>query len=628
MIPYLQVEDVSKSFGDLVLFQDIRFAVGKDQRVGLIARNGAGKTTLLKIIAGIESQDSGSIVWQNDLRIGYLDQNPMLDTSKSIIENVFASGDEKGEAIFAYQLAMASHSKSEMEHALDLMDKHSAWDIEVKARQILTQLKIFNLDQSVGTLSGGQQKRVALAAALINEPDFLILDEPTNHLDLDMVEWLEDFLKNSRITLLMVTHDRFFLNRVCTDIVELDQKELFWYKGNYAYYIEKRQERIEARSAQVEKASNLYRRELDWMRRSPPARTTKAKYRIDAFYDLRSKATQRFSNSNVRINVGAARLGKKILEAKGLEKSFGDLIVLKDFSYTFNRFERLGIVGDNGTGKSTFLNVITQAIPADKGVIEVGETVVFGYYRQEGMKIREDMKVIDVAREVAEVVTLGDGKTLSVSQFLNMFLFAPEVQNAYVHKLSGGEKRRLYLLTILMRSPNFLILDEPTNDLDIETLNVLETYLESFPGVVLAVSHDRHFLEKVVDGLLIFEGNGDISGFPGSYTDYYDWKKEQQKLEQQAQRAAVPKAKPKAKSAADSKLRKLTYAERKEMETLSDEIESLENEKAEIESTINSGTLPHDELIGQSNRIAELIHLLDTKGERWLELMEIDENGG
>jgi ATP-binding cassette subfamily F protein uup len=362
------------------------------------------------------------------------------------------------------------------------------------------------------------------------------------------------------------------------------------------------------------------------MRRSPPARTSKAKYRIDAFYDLRSKATQRFSNSNVRINVGAARLGKKILEAKGLEKSFDELVILKDFSYTFNRYERLGIVGDNGTGKSTFLNIITQAIPADKGVIEVGETVVFGYYRQEGMTIQEDMKVIDVAREVAEVVTLGDGKTLSVSQFLNMFLFAPEVQNAYVNKLSGGEKRRLYLLTILMRSPNFLILDEPTNDLDIETLNVLETYLESFPGVVLAVSHDRHFLEKVVDGLLIFEGNGEISGFPGSYSDYYDWKKEQQKMEQQALRAAEPKAKPKAKS--DSKPRKLSFAERKEMEKLSNEIESLENEKAEIETAINSGTLPHDELIGQSNRIAELLHLLDTKGERWLELMEIDENAG
>lgn len=625
MIPYLQVEDISKSFGDLVLFQNIRFTVAKDQRVGFLARNGAGKTTLLRIIAGIESKDSGSIVWQNNLRIGYLDQNPTLDTSKSIIENVFAASIDKAKAISCYQNAMVSQSKEDMAIALEQMDKQNAWDVEVKARQILTQLKITDLSQHVQTLSGGQQKRVALAAALINDPDFLILDEPTNHLDLDMVEWLEDFLKNSRITLLMVTHDRYFLNRVCTDIIELDHKELYWYKGNYSYFIEKRQERVTSRSAQIDKASNLLRRELDWMRRSPPARTTKAKYRIDAFYELRAKATQRFSNSNVRIQVGAARLGKKILEAKGLEKSFGDLIILNDFSYTFNRFERLGIVGDNGTGKSTFLNVITQAIQTDKGIIEVGDTVVFGYYRQEGMKIREDMKVIDVAREVAEVVTLADGKTLSVSQFLNMFLFPPDVQNAFVNKLSGGEKRRLYLLTILMRNPNFLILDEPTNDLDIETLNVLEEYLENFPGVVLAVSHDRHFLDKVVDGLLIFDGNGEISGFPGSYSDYYDWKKEQQKQDQTVQKPQESKPKSKANNA---RIRKLTFSEKRELEGLNSEIDQLENEKSDLESQINSGTLHHEDLLKMSNRISEIIKLLDTKSERWLELMEIDENAG
>jgi ATP-binding cassette subfamily F protein uup len=625
MIPYLQVEDICKSFGDLVLFQDLRFTIGKDQRVGLIARNGAGKTTLLKIIAGIESKDSGNIVWQNDLQVGYLDQNPELDASKSIIENVFVASGEKAMAISIYQNAMETHIKDDMAHALELMDKHNAWDVEVKARQILTQLKITDLHQSVSTLSGGQQKRVALAAALINDPDLLILDEPTNHLDLDMVEWLEDFLKNSRITLLMVTHDRFFLNRVCTDIIEIDHRELYWYKGNYSYYIEKRGERIAARSAQIDKATNLFKRELDWMRRSPPARTTKAKYRIDAFYDLRATATQRFSNSNVKINVGAARLGKKILEVKGLEKSFDNIIILKDFSYTFNRYERLGIVGDNGTGKSTFLNIITSAIPADKGVIEVGETVVFGYYRQEGMNIRDDMKVIEVAREVAEIVNLGDGKSLSVTQFLNMFLFAPDVQNAFVSKLSGGEKRRLYLLTILMRNPNFLILDEPTNDLDIETLNVLENYLENFPGVVLTVSHDRHFLDKVVDGLLIFDGNGEISGFPGSYSDYYDWKKELQREELIAQKAIEQK--PKAK-ASTSKIRKLTFAERRELETLSADIELLENEKAETEAIINSSNLPHDDLLQKSKRIAEIINILDTKGERWLDLMEIEENQG
>ena len=625
MILYLQVEGISKSFGDLVLFQDINFTIGKDQRVGFIARNGAGKTTLLKIIAGIESKDTGNIVWQNDLGLGYLDQNPELDPTKSIIENVFSSSEDKAKAIFEYQHALISDHKDTLQKALELMDKHNAWDVEVKARQILTQLKITDLEQSVKTLSGGQQKRVALAAALINEPDFLILDEPTNHLDLDMVEWLEDFLKTSRITLLMVTHDRFFLNRVCTDIIELDNKELYWYKGNYSYYIEKRQDRISARSAQIDKASNIYKRELDWMRRSPPARTTKAKYRIDAFYELRAKATQRFSNSNVKIKVGAARLGKKILEVRGLEKSYGEITILKNFSYTFNRYERLGIVGDNGTGKSTFLNVITQAIPADRGTLELGETVVFGYYRQEGMNIREDMKVIDVAREVAEVVTLGDGKTLSVSQFLNMFLFAPSVQNAYVHKLSGGEKRRLYLLTILMRNPNFLILDEPTNDLDIETLNVLEDYLANFPGVVLAVSHDRHFLDKVVDGLLIFEGNAEISGFPGSYTDYYDWKKERQRDELLAQKPSASKSKPKSSS---TKARKLTFAERRELDALTLEIENLENEKSETESIINSGIVPHDELLQKSQRIAEIIKLLDTKSERWLQLMEIDENAG
>ncbi|MDD2278912.1 MAG: ABC-F family ATP-binding cassette domain-containing protein [Bacteroidales bacterium] len=624
MIPYLQVEDISKSFGDLVLFQDIRFTVGKDQRVGLIARNGAGKSTLLKIITGVESKDSGNIVWQNDLQVGYLDQNPTLDSERSIIENVFASAGEKAKAIFSYQKALALGAKGDMQSALDLMEKHNAWDVEIKARQILTDLKITDLGQHVSTLSGGQQKRVALAAALVSEPDFLILDEPTNHLDLDMVEWLEDYLKNSRITLLMVTHDRFFLNRVCTDIIEIDHKEIFWYKGNYSYFIEKRQERIDARTAQVDKASNLFKKELDWMRRSPQARTTKAKYRIDAFYEIREKATQRFGNNDVRIKVGAARLGKKILEAKGLHKSFGDIAILNDFSYTFNRFERLGIVGDNGTGKSTFINVITQSIPSDKGTIEVGETVVFGYYRQEGMKINDNLRVIDAAREIAEVVTLGDGKTLSTSQFLAMFLFEPDVQNAFVSKLSGGEKRRLYLLTILMRSPNFLILDEPTNDLDIETLNVLESYLENFPGVVLVVSHDRHFLDKVVDGLLIFEGNGEISGFPGAYTDYYEWKKEQQIIIQK-EKPIQEKPKPKPSS---QKQRKLSFTERNEMESLSVDIESLENEKAEIESEINSSSLHHDDLMRKSQRIAQIIEILDSKGERWLELMDIDENAG
>lgn len=622
MIPYLQVEELTKAFGDLVLFENIKFTVSKDERVGIIARNGAGKTTLLRMISGIESIDNGTVVWQNDLRVGYLDQNPELDNRKTIVENVMVAAGSEAEAVRKYQRAMSSGTKEDMQEALDLMDRHHAWDLEIKARQILTILKITDLTQKVATLSGGQKKRVALAAALISEPDFLILDEPTNHLDLGMIEWLEDYLKSSRITLLMVTHDRFFLDRVCTDIVELDHGELYWYKGNYSYFIEKREERIAARTAQVDRASNLLRKELDWMRRSPPARTSKAKYRIDAFYELRSKATQRFDDNNIRIKVGAARLGKKILEAKGLHKSFGEITILKDFSYTFSRYERLGIVGDNGTGKTTFIDVITGAIPYDQGAIELGETVVFGYYRQAGMKIDEGKKVIDVAREVAEVVTLGDGKTLSVSQFLNMFLFEPKVQNNFVSKLSGGEKRRLYLLTILMRSPNFLILDEPTNDLDIETLNVLESYLESFPGVVLTVSHDRHFLDKVVDGLLIFDGDGEISGFPGSYSDYYQWKREQPvetpKVEQEK-----PKPKPKTGS---NRPRKLTYAEKRELESLTAEIDQLEAEKTQLEEEINSGELHHDMLLEKSEGIAQIITLLDEKGGRWLELLEIEEN--
>ncbi len=626
MIPYLQVEDITKSFGDLVLFENIRFTVAKDQRVALIARNGTGKTTLLKIIAGVEQFDSGSIVWQNNLNVGYLDQNPQLDTSKSILENVFLSCPKISEALQLYHKAVESGDENKLQHSIELMDRSNAWEKELKAKQILTQLKLTDFEKPVKSLSGGQHKRVALAAALVNEPDFLIFDEPTNHLDLDMVEWLEEYLSNSKLTILMVTHDRYFLDRVCTDIIEIDEKKLFWYKGNYSYFLEKRQERVDARSSQVEKAGNLLRRELDWIRRSPPARTSKAKYRIDAFYELRSKATQRFSDNNVRINIGAARLGKKILEVKKLSKSFGNLTLLKDFSYTFNRFERLGIVGRNGTGKSTFLNLITSTIPADSGTIEVGETIVYGYYRQEGMNIREDLKVIDAAREIAEVVTLADGKTLSVSQFLNMFLFPHEVQNNYVYKLSGGEKRRLYLLTILMRNPNFLILDEPTNDLDIQTLNVLENYLENFPGVVLVVSHDRHFLDKVVDGLLIFEGNSEIWGFPGSYSDFYDWNREQARLNQLEQKK-IEQEKPKTQTKQlKEQPTKLSFGEKRELENLTNEIEELETEKSQLEETLNSRNLSHHELNEKSNRISEIIEQLDKKSERWFLLTEKDEN--
>jgi ATP-binding cassette subfamily F protein uup len=619
MASLLQVEGLTKSFGDLVLLTDINFSIAADQRVGLIARNGAGKTTLLRIIAGLESPDSGKVVWQKGTRFGYLDQNPDLDQSRTILENVFRGNDEASKAISRYELALEKSDRDELQKATELMDNLNAWDIEVRARQILSKLKLHDLDQSISTLSGGQQKRVALAASLISDPDFLILDEPTNHLDLDMVEWLEEYLRTCRITLFMVTHDRYFLDRICNVIIEIDEREIYSYSGGFSYYLEKRQERIESRALQVEKATNIYRRELEWMRRSPPARTTKAKYRIDAFYSIREQASQRFYDGSVRINVGAARLGSKIIEVKGLSKSFDKLKVIDNFSYTFNRFERLGIVGRNGTGKTTFLNLITGNIPLDSGIIETGETVVFGYYRQGGMDIRDDMKVIDVAREIAEVVKLADGKTLTVSQFLGMFLFPPSTQNAFVYKLSGGEKRRLFLCTILMKSPNFLILDEPTNDLDIQTLQILEEYLENFPGVVLVVSHDRHFLDKVVDGLLIFEGDGEISGFPGSYTDYYEWNKEQQKEAE----ASKPKAETKPKSSpAAKKSAKMSFAEKRELETLSAEVDSLENEKAQLEAEANSGTLDHHNLAKKSARIGEIINLLDTKGERWLELME------
>lgn len=624
MIPLLQVEGLSKSFGDLELLSNINFTINSEQRVGLIARNGAGKTTLLRIIFGLDTPNLGKVTWQKGVRIGYLDQEPNLDPARSILENVFMGYDEVSRAITRYELAIQKTDKEEIQKATEAMDSLNAWSIEVEARQILSRLKVTDLSQPVSSLSGGQHKRVALAASLISEPDFLILDEPTNHLDLDMVEWLEEYLRTNRITLLMVTHDRYFLDRVCTDIIEIDEKEVYRYKGGYSYFLQKRQERIDSRAAQVERASNLYRRELEWMRRTPQARTTKAKYRIDAFYSIREQAHQRFCNDNVRINVGAARLGKKILDVKGLSKSFGSLRVIDNFSYTFNRYERLGIVGRNGTGKTTFLNLITGNLPSDSGSIETGETVVFGYYRQSGMSIRDDMKVIDVARKIAEVVKLADGKTLSVSQFLSMFLFPPSVQNAFVYKLSGGEKRRLYLCTILMQSPNFLILDEPTNDLDIQTLQVLEEYLEGFPGVVLVVSHDRYFLDKVVDGLLIFDGNAEISGFPGSYSDYYEWNRGQER-----QNAAAAKtreaAKPKS-SVSERKTSKMTYAEKRELEMLSTEIDNLENEKAQLEAEVNAGSIDHHSLSQKSARIGEIIQLLDSKGERWLELMDKQEN--
>ncbi|KAF5075648.1 Energy-dependent translational throttle protein EttA [anaerobic digester metagenome] len=622
MVPYLQVENLTKSFGDLVLFEDLSFTVGKEQRVGLIARNGTGKTTLMRIISGQDSPDSGSIIFTKDLRYGFLEQEPQLDVNATVLQNVFASNPKIAEAIAKYEAALTASAETDLQKAVEEMDRLEAWDYEVKAQQVLSKLGITDFTTRVSTLSGGQRKRIALASVLINEPDILVLDEPTNHLDLEMVEWLEEYLTKGKFTILMVTHDRFFLDRVCTDIIEIDQKQLYWYRGNYAYFTEKRQDRLDAKQSEVNRAINLLRTETEWMRRTPQARTTKSKYRIEAFYELREKAQQRTDKRSVGIHVGAARLGKKVLEVKHLKKAFGDKRILNDFTYTFNRFERLGIIGPNGAGKSTFLNLITGKIQPDSGVIEVGETIVYGYYRQEGMQIREDMKVIDVAREVAEVVTLGNGSTITASQFLTQFLFPPETQQSYVYKLSGGEKRRLYLLTILMRSPNFLILDEPTNDLDILTLNVLEDYLQSFDGVVLVVSHDRFFMDKVVDGLLVFEGDGEINGFPGSYTEYREWAREQEREEAKRVEASAPKADKKKPERV--KERKLTFNERRELDTLTAEIDALETEKTTLEEELSSGNLSVTDITAKSQRIAQIMQLLESKGERWFELSELE----
>jgi len=620
---YLQVENLTKSFGDLELFKDIKFTVEEGQRVGIIARNGAGKTSLLKICAGKDTPDSGNVVYKNDLHTAYLEQEPTLDESATVIENVFSSNDQIANAIRTYEKVLLNDNKDLLQHAIEEMDRLSAWDHEVKARQILSKLRLDDFNKKVSLLSGGQRKRVALASALINNPDFLILDEPTNHLDLDMVEWLEEYLLKNRYTILMVTHDRFFLDRVCSDIIEFDQKQLYWYKGNYAYFLEKRQERIASQNSEVEKATNLLRRESEWMGRMPQARGTKAKYRIDAFYQLKEKANQRRDDSEVEINVKTSRLGKKVLELKSISKKFEDKTILKEFSYTFGRNEKLGIIGQNGTGKTTFLNIITGNLMPDSGIAELGETVVIGYYKQEGIKIREDQKVIDVAREIAEVVTLGDGKTLSTSQFLNLFLFSPETQYGFVSKLSGGEKRRLYLLTILMRNPNFLILDEPTNDLDILTLNVLEEYLRNFKGVVIVVSHDRHFMDKVVEGLLVFEGNGEISGFPGSYSEYREWVKENEENQPKEIKTKTQNKPEKAKPESQ-KARKLTFNEKRELDTITIEIAKLEEEKVKLEVEMNSGSLSHDELTEKSARYSEVLKQLDTKSERWFELSEIE----
>ena len=617
-VPYLQIDNLTKSFGDLVLFENISFGIAEGQRVGLIAKNGSGKTTLLNIIAGKEGYDSGNIVFRRDLRVDYLEQDPQYPEELTVLEACFHHGNSTVELIKEYERCMETEGHPGLENLLARMDQEKAWEYEQKAKQILSQLKIRNFDQKVKQLSGGQLKRVALANALITEPDLLILDEPTNHLDLDMTEWLEDYLRRTNLSLLMVTHDRYFLDRVCSEIIEIDNQQIYQYKGNYSYYLEKRQERIEAKSVEIERANNLYRTELDWMRRMPQARGHKARYREDAFYELEKVAKQRFNNDNVKLEVKASYIGSKIFEADHLFKSFGDLKILDDFSYIFARYEKMGIVGNNGTGKSTFIKILMGQVAPDSGTVDVGETVRFGYYSQDGLQFDEQMKVIDVVQDIAEVIELGNGKKLTASQFLQHFLFTPETQHSYVYKLSGGERRRLYLCTILMRNPNFLVLDEPTNDLDIITLNVLEEYLQNFKGCVIVVSHDRYFMDKVVDHMLVFNGQADIRDFPGNYTQYRDWKEEKARLE-----AEKPQEEKTARVRLNDK-RKMSFKEKREFGQLEKEIAELETEKVQIEELLCSGTLSVDELTEKSKRLPEVNDLIDEKTMRWLELSEIE----
>lgn len=622
MISYLQVENLKKSFGDLVLFEGITFGVDQDQKVALVAKNGTGKTSLLNIIAGKDSQDEGKITFRRDLKIGFLEQNPNLNADNSIIDEVFHSSEDIKQAIVDYNNAIDTDNKGQLSKAMDKMDHLQAWDFDVKVKQILSIFKIDRYHQKIGTLSGGEKKRVALASVLIDEPDLLLLDEPTNHLDLDMIEWLENHLKNKRCTLLMVTHDRFFLDRVCNEIIEMDNSKIFTYKGNYTYFIKKREERLSAEEAHVEKAKNILRKEEDWMRRMPKARSHKAKYRIDNYYQLKDVAASGRTEDEMRINVQSSRMGKKIIEIENLSKSFGEQTILKDFSYKFIRGEKVGIVGDNGTGKSTFLNLITERIQADSGSIEIGKTIVFGYYRQEGIQFKPDQRVIDVVQEIAEVVTLGDGRQMGVKEFLNFFLFPFDMHYTPIAKLSGGEKRRLYLVTVLMRKPNFLILDEPTNDLDIMTLAVLEEYLTTFDGCVIVVSHDRFFMDQVVDHLFVFKGNGELKDFPGNYSQYREWITQLEKAEKKELQKSIQKdTKPKEKKE-DKPKTKLTFNEKREFEELEKDIAALEDEKATLEQEISSGALKPDQLMDKSNRVGQIIKLLDEKETRWLELSE------
>ncbi len=588
--PILDVQNLTKSFGERVLFRNINFSIAEGQHVGLIAQNGTGKSTLLSMLMGIEGVDEGSIIYRNDIKTGFLCQTPVFDPQKSVIDT-------------------CTEHQTEHEHHLN-------------AKQILTQLKIRDLNQPMGQLSGGQQKRVALAAVLMTDPDFLILDEPTNHLDLEMIEWLEGFLARGNKTILMVTHDRFFLDRICTVILELDEKTMFTYRGNYSYYLEKRQERIDNQRAVIQTANNLYRRELEWMRRQPQARGHKARYREEAFYELEQVAKRRIEDRQIRLKASKVYIGSKIFECQYISKAWErendePLVILKDFYYNFARFEKMGIVGNNGAGKSTFIKMLLGLERPDEGRFDIGETVRFGYFSQDGLKFREDQKVIDVVREIADYIDLGNGKHLTAGQFLQYFLFTPEQQHNYVYKLSGGEKRKLYLCTVLMRNPNFLVLDEPTNDLDIKTLQVLEEYLQDFAGCVIVVSHDRYFTDKVVDHLLVFHGNGEVQDFPGNYTQYREYQQLKPKAEVESKEKTVKK------DYHNETRRRMSFKEKREFEMLEKEIEALNSEKEKIETALSSGTISVDEITEMSKRLPILNEELDEKEMRWLELSEL-----
>ncbi|MDR1756539.1 MAG: ABC-F family ATP-binding cassette domain-containing protein [Culturomica sp.] len=626
MISYLQVENLSKRFGEQLLFEKISFGIGKQQKVALIAKNGTGKSTLLQIIAGKTAPDSGSVIFRNGVITGYLEQDPRLNNENTVFDEVFDSENPILSLVKQYEQAVAQNDLPLLEKLIPEMDARQAWDYENTVKQILSELKVNRYDQKIASLSGGQKKRVGLAKVLITAPEFLILDEPTNHLDIEMTEWLESYLEKSGCTLLMVTHDRYFLDRICSHIIEIDDFGVYTYDGNYSYYIEKRDERLAGRNAGIEKARNLLRTEQEWMRRMPQARGHKAKYRIDNYYKLKEEASRRTDQPQIELDIRGQRLGKKILELNNISKSYGNLRLLHDFSYRFDRGDKIGLVGKNGVGKSTFLDIITQNTSPDGGSIEIGETVVYGYYRQAGITFGEGERVIDVVKEIAEQVDLGNGKILSASQFLEYFLFTDKQQYSPVGKLSGGERRRLYLLTVLMKNPNFLILDEPTNDLDIATLQVLEEYLRGFKGCLLVVSHDRFFMDKVAEHIFAFEGDGRIKDFPGNYTQYKNRREEEAEERKKEEKKKTPSGTPAPASFRETpRKRKISFREQQELAQLELELEQLNREKADTEHLLGSGTLPPDELLRKSERMGALLNEIDAKEMRWLELSDTQD---